>query len=139
MIPIRRTIFVVAIGLLLTAAAFCQSPCAGVAMPPGTLCISQAAGNAAAENVAVLAATNAKVTTLQESLAKKDETINELKDTARKNETDLTARISATAVELALTKGMLVKTEGEVTRQTATIEFLLNHGRKRCAGIICVQ
>lgn len=115
-----------------------QSPCAGVVMPAGTLCISQEAGNAAAENARELAATKEKVVVLEQALVDKDKIIADNKDTAAKNEADLRKQLHKTESDLSLVTGQLIAKEAELNRNILVIDVLLKNTRKKCAPLsIC--
>jgi len=116
-----------------------QSPCDGVVMPAGTLCISQAAGNAAAENKRELEATKNKVNVLTEALTEKDKIIADVKATASKNEADLKAALTNTQTELAVKTGQLIGAEASNVRNLAIIDLLLKQTRKKCLPLsICL-
>ncbi len=119
-----------------TISANAQSPCSGVEMPAGTLCITQAAGNAAAENRRELDATKEKVIVLTDALTEKDRIIADVRATAGKNEADLKEALTRTQTELATKTGQLVGCETMNVRQTAIIEVLLKHVRPKKIGII---
>jgi ABC-type transporter Mla subunit MlaD len=105
-------------------------------MPAGTLCITQAAGNAAAENRRELDATKEKVIVLTDALTEKDRIIADVRATAGKNEADLKEALTRTQTELATKTGQLVGCETMNVRQTAIIEVLLKHVRPKKIGII---
>lgn len=109
-----------------------QSPCDGVQMPAGTLCISQAAGNVAAENKRELDATKQKVIVLESALADKDKLIAEIKAVGVKNQADLTAALHKTEVELATKTGQLIGAEAANVRSLAIIDVLLKGQKKKC-------
>jgi outer membrane lipopolysaccharide assembly protein LptE/RlpB len=114
--------------------AYGQSVCPE--MPTGTLCISQAAGNAAAQNARELAATKDKVAVLEAALADKDKSIAELKAAGERNVVDLTAALHKTEIELATKSGQLIGAEASVTRCTAITDLLLKSVRPKKFGII---
>lgn len=108
-------------------------------MPPGFLCISQAAGNAAAENARELAATKNKVTVLEASLVEKDKSIEEVKATAAKNVADLTAENTKILLNTAEKTGQLIKCEAFAVRDGAIIEFLVKNQRSKQSGLINIK
>lgn len=118
--------------MLTSLAASAQSPCDGVVMPAGTICISQAAGNAAAENKQELDATKAKVGVLTEALTEKDKIIESVRATASKNEADLKAALTNTQTDLATKTGQLIGSEASNVRHLAIIDLLLKQTRKKC-------
>jgi len=132
----KRTIqiafYTLAVYFTFTISANAQSPCAGVVMPAGTLCITQAAGNAAAENKRELDATKEKVTVLTEALTEKDKIIESVKSNASKNEADLKAALTNTQTELAVKTGQLIGAEASNVRNLAIIDLLLKQTRKKC-------
>lgn len=109
-----------------------QSPCDGVVMPAGTVCVSQATANAAAANKLELDATKNKVNVLTEALTEKDKIIADVRANATKNEADLKAALTNTQTELAAKTGQLVGAEASNVRSLAIIDLLLKQTRKKC-------
>jgi hypothetical protein len=86
-----------------------------------------------------LETTKQKVSVLESALTEKDKSIDELIKTNRQNVADLTDRLHRTENDLAETKGELIRSDAEVVRQTAMIQFMLTNGRKKCSlAIICL-
>jgi len=112
-----------------------QTACPDV-MPAGTICISVAAGNQAAENARELAATKAKAEALTEALTEKDKIIADVKATASKNEADLKQALTTTLTELAMKTGQLTGCEANSVRQLAVIDVLLKNTRPKKIGLI---
>lgn len=108
------------------------SPCDGVIMPAGAVCISQATANAAVANKRELDATKLKIEALEDALKAKDGIIADNKRTASQNEADLKAALTNTAIDLATTKGQLIGAEANSTRQLAIIDLLLKGQKKKC-------
>jgi len=133
---ISRLLVFFAVFMLSTVAISAQSPCDGVVMPPGTLCISQAAGNAAAENKRELEATKNKVNVLTEALTEKDKIIADVKATASKNEADLKEALTRTQTDLASKSGQLIGCEANQVRQLSVIDVLLKNVRPKKIGLI---
>lgn len=115
-------------------AVFSQAP----ECPAGKVCISQEAANKAAENARELEATKEKVKTLEGALVKKDESIREAQETARKNEADLREQLHKTEVELALKTGQLISKEAEAVRNLALIDLLLKQTKKKRNAVITI-
>lgn len=122
--------------LAFTISANAQSLCSGIVMPAGTICVSQAAANAAAENKRELDATKEKVTVLTDALTEKDKIIESVRSTANKNEADLKASLTKTEIELATKTGQLIGSEAMNVRQTAIIDILLKSVRPKKIGLI---
>lgn len=104
-------------------------------MPPGFLCITQAAGNQAASNARELAATKEKVTVLENALVEKDKSIAELKDVNNKNVLDLTAQLNKVTADWAFEKGKNTALEADKVLWTAVIEVLVKNSRQKTNGI----
>ncbi len=120
-----------------TLAASAQSPCAGVVMPAGTQCISQATANQAAEDHRVRAAVEAENAVLKQSLTEKDKTIAENKATALQNEADLKAAMHRTELDLATKTGTLIGCESNVVDLKATNQTLIqNYKARNRVGLI---
>lgn len=108
--------------------------------PQGYICLTQAEANAARDAVKQRDAANNKITVLEGVVVEKDKTIAEIKDTAQKNQADLTDRLHKTEVELATKTGQLIGAESEKTRLTSIIDFMLKNGRKKCQPFsICIN
>jgi len=122
-------------GLAMSPAA-AQSPCAGVTMPRGAVCISQAAANAAAQLAREAAAKDEKIKVLEAALTAKDQIIDDNKATASKNEQDLKAALHKTEVDLSLKTGQIISCEANQTRQLAVIDVLLKTVRPKKIGLI---
>lgn len=123
------TIVILAVSVIVTSA---QSPCEGVVMPAGAVCISQTAANAAAQNARELDATKNKVNVLTEALTEKDKIIADVRVNASKNEADLKAALTNTQTELAIKTGQLIGAEASNVRNLAIIDLLLKQTRKKC-------
>jgi septal ring factor EnvC (AmiA/AmiB activator) len=104
--------------------------------PENMVCISQQAANKAAENARELEATKEKVTVLESALKSKDDTIREIQEVAKKNESDLKEAIRRTESELSRTNGMLTAREAEVVRQSAIITAMIPMLRRKSIGLI---
>mgnify|MGYP001585966195 CR=1 FL=1 len=113
-----------------------QSPCDGVTMPAGTLCITQTAGNAAAQLARESALKDEKIKVLESGLVDKDKIIAENKATATKNEADLKAAMHSTEVKLATATGTLIGCEASNVRNLAIIDVLLKNVRPKKIGLI---
>lgn len=100
--------------------------------PPGYVCITQAAGNVAAQNAKELEAQKEKVKILEDGLAAERKSIEELKVLNAKNIADLTLRINELSIQLADATGRLAEKDNTIIRQTATIEVLARNSRKKC-------
>lgn len=105
------------------------------------VCVSQAAANKCAENARVVSAQDAEIAALKASIAERDKSIAELKETNRQNIADLTGRLNATENKLAVTTGELIGTKAALVDSRAIIQFMLTNGRKKCGplNLICVQ
>ena len=139
---VGKIFFALAILTLLAAFSLsgdAQTACSGVVMPPGTLCITQAAGNVAAQEHRELAAERDANAVLKQALLDKDKSISELQDTNRKNVADLTDRLHKTEVDLATKTGEGISKDAEIVRLTASFQFLLEHGRVKQNGLINVK
>lgn len=115
--------------------------CAGYAgaqcpvMPAGTVCITQAAANAAAANAREVVALREKDAVQQEALKQKDVTIAELKDVNAKNVQDLTGQLMKVTAEAAHEKGQRVQLEADKVFWTEIIKIAIQNTRKKCAGV----
>lgn len=118
------------------ASTAAQSPCDGVVLPSGAVCLSQAAANAAATLARESAAKDEKLKVLETALADKDKIIAENKATAAKNEQDLKAALHKTEVDLSLKTGQIISCEANQTRQLAVIDVLLKTVRPKKIGLI---
>lgn len=108
--------------------------------PEGYICLTQAEANAARDKAKELEAANGKILVLEDSLKKKDESIKEIQDTARKNLDDMKDTLHKTEVELARTNGLLVGTQSENVTLKAMVEFLNKNGRKKCQPFsLCIN
>jgi|GEM_PF-5205716 len=131
---------VVLFAVLMLACLVSASAQAAAECPSGMVCISQAAANKAAENARELEATKAKVAVLEQALADKDKNAEELRSAAARNEADLKDALRRTEVQLAEKTGQLIKAESQIVQQSAIIQFMLQHGRKKCGVLsICIQ
>lgn len=108
-------------------------------MPAGFLCISQEAGNKAAENVRELEATKEKVIVLENSLIEKDKSISEIRATAAKNESDLKEQNSKLLTDVAVKTGQIIIYEKYFTRDSAWLEFLIKTARGKQNGLLNVK
>jgi hypothetical protein len=130
----KLSVVFIAVFAISAAAQSIQCP----QMPPGFLCITQEAGNRAAQLAREAAAKDAKIIALEESLTLKDVSIKEIQDTAAKNIADLKDANTKVLISLSASTGELIGARAEIVRQTATIQFLLTNGRKKCNGL-CIQ
>lgn len=124
-----RILFILGFVLVLTIAAAAQCP---AVMPAGTLCITQAAGNQAASNTRELAAQKDKVAALTAESKAKDLSIDELKETNKKNVADLTKENTKLLVENAEKTGENIRLEAENTRLLTLVDVLMKYTRKKC-------
>lgn len=108
-------------------------------MPAGFLCITQAAGNAAAENVRELAATKAANAELKQALVDKDKNAEEIKATAAKNEADLKAANTQLLIDIAKKTGEIIKCDAYAVRDASLIEFLVKNQRSKQNGLFNVK
>lgn len=116
-----------------------QSPCDGLQMPAGTLCITQQAGNAAAQLAREAPLKDEKIKVLETSLTDKDKIIADIKAVAAKNESDLRASLHKTEVELATKTGQLIGEQASNVRNLAVIDVLLKNSKKQCKPFsICI-
>lgn len=113
-------ILIVAATIFLTSAT-----CFGQAKDEPKICISQEAANKAAENAATVIAQAEKIKVLEESLKLKDQSISELRETARRNEADYKAALARMEADAAFVKGQLVASQAETARQSATIQQMI--------------
>jgi len=133
---IRITLILVIALLIGAISAKAQCP----VMPAGLLCITQAAGNAAAENKRELDATKAAYEVAKAQLVEKDKIIEDNKQAATKSINELKQTISDTEVKLGTATGQVIQAQGEIVRDQAMIQFLLTNGRKKCGvSIFCIQ
>jgi hypothetical protein len=123
---------------LFAATVLCARAQVCPAMPVGTLCITQQAGNEAAQNKRELEATKAENAILTQTLNDRDADIKKLQDANTKNVADLTERIHRTEVDDATKTGQLINAEAEIQRLTVMTHFLLTNGRKKCTfSVLC--
>lgn len=108
-------------------------------MPVGYLCISQAAGNAAAENKRELDATKEKVTVLEAALADKDKLIAEVQATADKSVNDLKDQNSKLLVQFADKSGALGECRADKVMYTQLIEFLAKNQKSKQNGAFNIK
>lgn len=131
--------FALTIALTFSTSVRAQSPCDGVTMPAGTVCLSQQAANKAAENVRELDAVKNKITVLEAALAEKDRIIADNKTAANQNEADLKAALTKTQEKLATVTGKLIGAEENVVRFTGVIDVLLKNSRAKCLPFsVCI-
>lgn len=124
---------------VITANISAQSPCDGIQMPPGTLCITQAAGNQAAQLAREAPLKDEKIKVLTDALTEKDKIIADNKAVAAKNEADLKEALTRTQTELAMKTGQLIGSEASNVRNLALIDVLLKSTKKQCKPFsICV-
>lgn len=126
-----RTLGLFIVFLFFGIAASAQCP----VMPSGFLCISQAAGNAAAENARLIPALEGKIAVLEQGLRDKDVTITETREAGRKNVEDLTGRLMTVTAEAAHEKGQRVQLEADKVFWTEIIKLAIQNARKKCAGV----
>lgn len=108
-------------------------------MPAGTACLTQAEQNRAAANALTVIAQDKEIAVLQQGLKDKDASIERLQKVNAENTADLTKRINEVTVNYATVQGQLIGANAEIVRQSATIQFLLTNGRKKCSwSIICL-
>ena len=125
---------------VITANISAQSPCDGVQMPAGTVCLSQSAANAAAQLAREAPVKDEKIKVLTDALTEKDKIIESVKATASKNEADLKEALNRTQTDLAAKTGQLIGSESSNTRNLAIIDFLLKTPRVKCLPFsICVK
>ena len=96
------------------------------------VCISQAAANQCAANTRELTAANEKIAVLESALNEKDKTIEELKETNRKNVLDLTNRIDVITAEAAHEKGRRVQLENDKVFWSEIVKVAIQNTRKKC-------
>lgn len=101
-------------------------------MPAGTLCISQATGNAAATLAREKIALENKITALEQARILDKQSMDEQKETARKNEADLKEALHKTENELSTKTGQLIGAEAMNVRLTSVVDLLLKQVRKKC-------
>ena len=101
-------------------------------MPNGLLCVTQAAGNRAAELAHENPALQAKIVVLENALLEKDKSIKELKDTGRINVDELKKTIHTAEVKLATAAGQIIELEADKVRWTAVIDVLVKGQKKKC-------
>jgi hypothetical protein len=108
---------------------------------PQPVCISQQAANACATNARTIPALEAKIAILEAALVEKDKSIDELKETNRKNVQDLTKAVHDGDVKLATATGQLIEKDGTIVRITAILDFVMKNGRNKCGPltVICIQ
>jgi hypothetical protein len=124
--PILITLFLL---ILAPLAAYSQAKCPP--MPSGTICLSQAAANAAASNARELAASRAEIEILKQALTEKDKSITELRLAGNQNVADLTKALTDTQVKLAQKTGELIGSDAERTRLIAMLEMALKNTKKK--------
>lgn len=130
----RRLLVTIALSVLFATAAAGQCP----TMPQGYLCITQAAGNVAAENARELAATKDLVTELRAALKTKDQNTEEIKAAAKENETALLNRLMKVTTDYGTAQGQVIELKAANTEKTMQINVLLNQTRKRCGVIFSI-
>lgn len=131
-----RKLFINLFALLVVLSAGVVARAQCPVMPAGFLCISQAAGNVAAETARELTATKAKVTVLESGLVEKDRLAGEVKAITDANEADLRRALHETEVKLATKTGELIGSEANNVRNLAVIDLLLKSVRPKKIGII---
>lgn len=104
-------------------------------MPAGTICITQAAANAAAASARENAALKEKIIVLEDGLKAKDASIQELKDANSKNVLDLTNQLSKVTAEAALEKGRAEQCNADKVLWSAVIPVLVQNTRQKTNGI----
>lgn len=127
--------------LFLTFAAsvadFSQCP---TVMPSGTFCITQAEANTAVTNARTVIAQSSEIVGLKDELKQKDVTIDNLKLTNQKNVADLTAQNTKLVTDLGTATGQLIEARATITTYNAMMQFMLEHGRKKCGILsLCIQ
>lgn len=120
----------------LTISVSAQSPCDGVQMPQGTVCLSQQAANAAAQLAREAPVKDEKIRVLETALVDTNKIITDIKAVAAKNEADLRAALHSTEVQLATKTGQLIGAEANSVRQLAIIDVLLKNVRPKKVGLI---
>ncbi len=132
----QRLIVVAVFCLFAVSTLYTQSPCDGVAMPTGTVCLPQEAANRAAQLVREAAAKDEKIKVLESAIAETNKIVDTNKATAAKNEADLRAALHSTEVQLAAKTGQLIGAEANSVRQLAIIDVLLKNTRPKKIGLI---
>lgn len=107
-----------------------------VECPPNLICLSQEAANKARDNALELKAVKDKVVVLEQALKLKDQSIEELTATMRRNDADLKEALKKTEIELGLKTGQLIARESEVVRQSQIIQAMIPMLRKKKIGLI---
>lgn len=134
---LKKSFFIITfIGCVYAVSVSAQSPCSGVAMPAGTLCITVAAGNVAVGLKKELDATKEKIVVLESALKDKDVIIADNKLVAQKNEDDLKDVLHKTEIDLATKTGTLIGAETMIVRLTAAFEFAVQNTKKKKIGFI---
>ncbi len=105
-------------------------------MPQGKLCISQEAGNRAAELARENPLLLAKIAVLEQALKDKDKNYAELQAAKNANEADLKKAVHDTEVKLATATGQIIQLEADRVRWSAVVDVLVKNSRKRSIGII---
>lgn len=123
----KKIIFIIGFIFISYLSTFAQTQC-----PQGLVCISQEAANKAAENARLIPQLENKILTLEDSIKLKDKNIEEIRETARKNEADLRERLTTTQIALGTATGELIGVKSENTTLKAMVEFLNKNGRKKC-------
>lgn len=126
-----RLSVIIFILLYLAASASAQCP----VMPSGFLCISQEAGNKAAENARLVPALEAKVKVVEEEVAAKDKTIAELKEVNRQNVQDLQGQIDKATAAAAFDRGRAEQCIADKVLWSAIIPVLVQNTRQKTNGI----
>lgn len=109
-------------------------------MPAGTLCITQEAGNKAAENARLIPVLEEKIKVFETIvIPEKDKSIAEIKETAAKNEAALKEQNTKLLTDIAAKTGQLITYEKIFTRDSAWFEYLIKTSKGKQNGLINIK
>lgn len=132
----KRLIIVLSLVFIFSVAGYSQCP----TMPPGFLCITQAAGNQAREDNRVRKVLEDEVIPeLKASIASEKENVVKAQKTAQDNQAKLEAALHSTDVKLAEKTGQLIECKAFAVRDAALIEFLAKNQRSKQNGLINIK
>lgn len=132
----KRLIIVLGFVFTFSIGGYSQCP----TMPTGFLCITQAAGNQAAEDRRVRKVLEEEVVPgLKASVAEEKDNVVKAQKTGADNQAKLEAQIHKTDVDLAEKTGQLIKCEAFAVRDASMIEFLVKNQRSKQNGLINIK